>query len=193
MATPAQAQNYFVTCGNGYVGQGEFCDDGNTNDGDNCSSNCLFGAPPNYREPYPNGSPYQTISPGGAGGLSLVSSVVLFGFVPSLGHMYAGEYRRAFTSYGIRAGGWALIIAGLGLPVLLDIPFDDSSRCSQGCGEGAVVVGSIAVVGSMVFDVIDAPLGAMRSNQKARRPWQYSVAPTAMPALGGGMSLQLKF
>ena len=204
----ANAQSPYPTCGNGTLEPGEFCDDGNTLDGDLCAASCLFGAPPSvaplpatptrYREtppPYPS----LMLSPGRALGLSLASTLLTGGAIPSLGHMYAGEYRRAVASWGLRMTGG--VVAVFGAFVLVVTAFDDGltpdgTPCNPagfGCGAGAVYMGLGAVVGTMIFDVADAPAAALRSSQRGKRPWQLGVAPSAMPALGGGMSLQLKF
>jgi cysteine-rich repeat protein len=191
LAMSAEAQSSY--CGNGVVEAGEFCDDGNLINDDNCASNCLFGAPPQYAPPPPKdpyvSSSYPLISPGGAFGLSLVSTWLLGGITPSLGHMYAADYKRAFTSYGIRAAGWVSLLAGIGLA--FNASFNNSAVF--GDGTGLLVLGGGAVLGTMVFDLVDAPLAAIRANQKGKRPWEYGVAPSAMPALGGGMSLQIRF
>jgi cysteine-rich repeat protein len=202
----ANAQSAYSSCGDGIVEQGEFCDDGNNIDGDLCSSNCLFGAPSSglqttptnmpRNEPPPPYRPYPSLmlNPAHAFGLSLASTVLTAGMIPSLGHLYAGEYRRAFASWGLRLG--ASFVTVVGFAVLIATAFDGSVDCPDnglGCGGGAFLLGGGTMLGTMIFDVADAPNAARRSNQRGKRPWQLGLAPSSMPALGGGFSLQLKF
>jgi cysteine-rich repeat protein len=203
----ATAQTTYPLCGNSIIDSGEFCDDGNNLDGDICSSNCLFGAPPSAplyaKSPTPSREDpnqykaYPTLmnKPAHAFGLSLASTLLTGGAIPSLGHMYAGEYRRAIASWGIRMAGG--ITALLGASILIASSFnEDLQACPStglGCGVGAIYLGLGAFTGTLIFDIVDAPRAALRSNEKGLRPWHLGVAPIAMPTLGGGLSLRLKF
>jgi cysteine-rich repeat protein len=175
-------------CGNAIVEYGEFCDDGNAQDGDFCSSNCLFGAPPrDVQAPAPQMQQLERVRPLKAFGLSVVSSYLLGGMVPSLGHLYAGDRQRAYASWRIRmvAYGTFVVSTGFALHDFFNGPknFDDEGTffsvdnfCEFGvignCRGGALILPSILLATSTnIFDMIDAPFAARRANLRGIAPW----------------------
>jgi hypothetical protein len=128
-------------------------------------------------------------SPGVAAGLSIVSTVVpmllgggllvvqpfaglaLFslglGIGPSLGHFYAGEPGHAVITgllrLGVATGGALLILGGL----LSGIDGDSSSTSPEGLFAGGTVL-LVAAVGLAIYDMVDAPRAAHRTNASRR-------------------------
>jgi len=95
---------------------------------------------------------------------------------PTLGHWYAGRFWTTATT--VRVVGSAALIAGL---------YPLSSDCEGSCtliGGGLVATGLIALVGGAFYDVATAGRSAREYNAR-----QFTVAPVALPAVGGGTAM----
>lgn len=135
-------------------------------------------------------SPAPVPRPGVAFALTAASSL-FFGPIPSPGHVYAGETRRAVTSYGLRLGGEGALVAGVGLAVydLVKSPRDpetDRKACSHGivtncAGGGLALAGLGLALGTLTFDLIDAPLAAYRAQRRGQKPWPQGAKPLLAP------------
>ena len=143
--------------------------------------------PPGPTPPSPPPELVSHKSPPLAGGLAVVTTVVGWGLVaagvaddsagavlvgvplaaigPSVGHVYAGEYRHALITTSLRVAGLALAYYGVASSTLC---FGDS--CPDGAGHsnaGLSLLGVGIAAGVGLYDWIDAPSAARRANRRA--------------------------
>ncbi len=96
-------------------------------------------------------------------GMVMVGTGMVFG--PSIGHIYAGEPGRGFGMAGLRVLAFGNM-AGLG------VLGAGAMFSSQESALGVALLGTAAVsgcvgVGLMIFDLVDAPSAARRTNREA--------------------------
>ena len=107
---------------------------------------------------------------------------------PSLGHFYAGEWGHGLITSGLRLGlGTATLVTAVSSMFAHE-------RDESGANGAAAVGLGIATVGLMLYDIIDAPLAAKRTNKKRQRAWL--LAPTLArhgDALQPGLSMVGRF
>lgn len=93
---------------------------------------------------------------------------------PSLGHWYAGDYLTA--GLGMRAGGTALLVVGLG-EALQCLDVNDGS-CHSG-GEAPLLIGAGLFVTGSIYDIATAGRAANQWNKEHLR-----LAPTMISSAG---------
>ena len=170
--------------------------------------------PPGPTPPSPPPELVSHKSPPLAGGLAVVTTVVGWGLVaagvaddsagavlvgvplaaigPSVGHVYAGEYRHALITTSLRVAGLAQAYYGVAASTVC---FGDS--CPDGAGHrnarlSVLGVGIAAGVG--LYDWIDAPSAARRANRRADAAWRsVFVSPTVGAQGRVGLSLSGTF
>lgn len=99
----------------------------------------------------------------GAVALALVGfSLATIG--PSTGHFYAGETGRGVGSIGVRMGGIAAM--GLGATMLCILCDDEESDRSADRGVALILLGMGVYAGATIYDFIDAPRAARRTNRR---------------------------
>lgn len=92
---------------------------------------------------------------------------------PAAGHIYAGEYKRALITSGLRAGGALAVMGGM----------DSFQIDGEGGNElalGVAAAGAAVIAATTIYDLYDAPKAARRTNAR-----QLVLAPTALPAKDG--------
>jgi cysteine-rich repeat protein len=158
-AQPASAPA--AVCGDGLLQEGEACDDGNRNHNDLCRNDCSV-----VTEWSP--APSELKSPDKALQLSLIGLVVpVVG--PSLGHIYAQEYKRAASISTLRFTALTAATIGLGLAAV---------NCGfGGCDPeisipllGMAAVGATARVGLAAFAIADSKRAVLRYNASQYHP-----------------------
>jgi hypothetical protein len=135
-------------------------------------------------------------------GAGLVAAGLVVG--PSVGHFYANAERQAGLGVGIRGG--ALLVGGAAASVvLLEVflyavfkltlwPFvEEYERSPVSQVAGYVAVGSGGVLaGSILFDIVTAPISVYRYNEK--NGLRVQVAPRVSPTLDqAGLAVHLRF
>ncbi len=170
--------------------------------------------PPGPTPPSPPPELVSHKSPPLAGGLAVVTTVVGWGLVaagvaddsagavlvgvplaaigPSVGHVYAGEYRHALITTSLRVAGLALAYYGVASSTSC---FGDS--CPDGAGKnnaGLSLLGVGIAAGVGLYDWIDAPSAARRANRRADAAWRsVFVSPTVGAQGRVGLSLSGAF
>lgn len=135
-------------------------------------------------------------------GAGLVAAGLVVG--PSVGHFYANAERQAGLGVGIRGG--AVLVGGAALSIIaveviansvafVLFPFAsrdyELSRTSQVAGNVATGAG-IVMAGSILFDIVTAPLSAYQFNEANNLRVQ--VAPRVSPTLDqAGLAVHLRF
>jgi len=108
-----------------------------------------------------------------------VTAASLFAFGPSLGHVYAGEYKHAAVSTLIRGGAYA----GFALSAIKWTKISDPECEVPGCYkprtadvlEVTMVVTALIFVGATAYTWYDAPRAARRTNHRRA---QLAIVPT---------------
>ncbi len=124
--------------------------------------------------------------------LSLLGNIV----GPSVGHIYTGQYWHALgTSLG-RGAATGIMLAGLMHTDFLASVFGREPDAPAWAWP-VTLLGAAGVLGLTIYDYVDAPLSAVRFNERARGA-QLSLAPLVLqppagrpeagPALGMGLS-----
>lgn len=135
-------------------------------------------------------------------GAGLVAAGLVVG--PSVGHFYANAERQAGLGVGIRGG--AVLVGGAALSIIaveviansvafVLFPFAsrdyELSRTSQVAGNVATGAG-IVMAGSILFDIVTAPLSAYQFNEA--NSLHVQVAPRVSPTLDqAGLAVHLRF
>lgn len=123
---------------------------------------------------------------------SLLGSIV----GPSVGHIYTGQYWHALgTSLG-RGAASGIMVAGLMHSDLLAPMFGQEPE-RPAWAVPLMLLGAAGLVGLTIYDYVDAPLSAVRFNERARGA-QLSLAPLVLqppagrpeagPAVGMGLA-----
>jgi len=94
---------------------------------------------------------------------------------PSMGHVYAGEYKRAAITTGLRAAGALVIMQGTGMISDCEICGTDNE-----IGLTLATVGAGVIAATTIYDLYDAPRAARRTNAR-----HLMLTPTALPAKDG--------
>jgi len=135
-------------------------------------------------------------------GAGLVAAGLVVG--PSVGHVYANAEKQAGLGIGIRGG--SLLVGGAALSIIaveaiansvafVLFPFAsgdyEPSRTSQIAGNVATGAG-IVMVGSILVDIVTAPLSAYQFNEA--NTLRVQVAPRVSPTLEqAGLAVHLQF
>ena len=92
---------------------------------------------------------------------------------PAVGHFYAGHSKQAWQGIGIRSGvGVATLAVGFA-----SCSGRGSGSDSWDCGSAAVIIGSVALLASVVHDIATAPRSAREYNASHPRPVSLIVVP----------------
>ncbi len=110
-------------------------------------------------------------SAGSAGGDVFVASVIGMELGPSLGHWYAGDYLTA--GLGLRAGGTALVVAGLSQA------FDCNGDSCRSSGTAPAAFGAALFASGVVYDIATAGHAA-----NAWNTGHLQLAPTTISSAG---------
>jgi hypothetical protein len=105
-----------------------------------------------------------------------LAGLVLFAIGPSLGHVYAGAYKHAAISSGLRALGLAamsVLLAAVG----------DSEGDPSDVAVGVGITGVFVIIGTTAVDIMTADNAARAANARA-----FSIAPTVVPSASGGLA-----
>lgn len=135
------------------------------------------------KDVFQNVVPSQNVSAEGYGYKSPGTAMLLSILIPGGGQYYNGDYIKGGIMTGAWVGGAVMMFSGAGYYYY--------------GGSGLVTAGSLIVVGSYVWSVIDAPMGANKYNNSlglleyGREDLYVKIEPFNSPGLGG--SVKLKF
>lgn len=198
-----------AVCGNNEREPGEACDDGNTAEGDGCSSRCevvfeskkkskllaftlsagLSAASIGLMFFDTNGAEEGTSGP--------LIGTLLLSVAPSAGQLYAGDVRHALGFSALRIASGGVFVVGFAL--VLGAAFNDDA--GAGLGLLCLGVGALGTGGLVLYDIIDAPRSIARVQTRKLALQQKKTSVSLLPAplrtatgdLAPGLSLGLRF
>jgi hypothetical protein len=112
-----------------------------------------------------------------------VLGLTSFILTPPIIHMAHSKWLAAGVSLTLRAGGTALIIAGLAIALSnLDFNTDNENRASN--DGGAVALSVLGLLALIAAPIVDAAMATQKREEQPAHAW--SVQPWLSPQTGGG-------